>query len=139
MIKHVFILLPIIITLTSCIQATRPITAWTIILDGEKYTEKSAGDFVSWSCVDYVNDYKTVIEVGITSSDYESAPGFVLFDGTNKGIFADYMRDGINHRWNWGEYAFLIKPDGTGLYYDFSGVGAGESTTASDVFKCSKY
>lgn len=33
-------------------------------------------------------------------------------------------------------YAFIIKPDGSGLYYDFSRVGEGEGTGPSQRFDC---
>ena len=35
---------------------------------------------------------------------------------------ASFRVAGLNRRWDWGDsvYAFIIKPDGTGLYYDFS-------------------
>ena len=66
--------------------------------------------------------------------------GFVLFDGGYSGDWAFYQRKGIEHRWDWGDdgptYAFVIKADGTGLYYDFSNVPEGEETTAKQVCKC---
>jgi hypothetical protein len=47
-----------------------------------------------------------------------------------------------NYRWDWGpnktDYSFVIKPDGVGLYYDFSYVQKGESIKARDVYKCYK-
>ena len=64
--------------------------------------------------------------------------GFILFDGRNSGVKAFYRRDGLQNRWDWGDYSSLIKPDGTGLYYDFTNVPYGESTEASDVFKCTR-
>ena len=48
---------------------------------------------------------------------------------------------GLNRRWDFGygwdgyPYAFVIKPDGTGLYYDFSTSSDG-TAEARDVFEC---
>lgn len=69
--------------------------------------------------------------------------GFVLYDGTNTGDIATYERAGINHRWDWksesSNYAFRIKPDGTGLYYDFSTADEnGIKSQADDIFKCNQ-
>lgn len=73
--------------------------------------------------------------------------GFVLYDGTNTGDVTFYSRQGLNHRWDWrgdtGEdsglpYSFVIKPDGTGLFYDFTGTEDGESIEANDVYECRK-
>lgn len=65
--------------------------------------------------------------------------GYVLFEGRKEYKSTFYSRKGINHRWDWedgGNYSFIIKPDGTGLYYDFTTVKKGETTKARDVFKC---
>ncbi len=81
----------------------------TIVLDGEAVTEEDVG-------------------------------GFILSDGGYSGAHTYYRRTGLEHRWDWcpneTNYVFVIKPDGTGLYYDFSSVPYGESTKASDVFQC---
>ena len=64
--------------------------------------------------------------------------GYVLFDGRKDYARAHYYRQGISHRWDWEgtKYSFVIEPDGTGLYYDFSSVKKGETTRARDLFKC---
>ncbi len=66
--------------------------------------------------------------------------GFILFDGGYTGRTTLYQRKGLDHRWDWGpnatDYTFVIKPDGTGLYYDFSTVTEGESTKPSAIYKC---
>lgn len=70
--------------------------------------------------------------------------GFVLYDGTDSGEHSSHGLKGVNHRWDWGkkaadsgyDYAFVIEPDGTSLYYDFSG-GRTEAK-ASQVYKCSR-
>jgi TPR repeat protein len=56
---------------------------------------------------------------------------------------AQFRVAGLQRRWDFGyyerrdahPYAFVIKPDGTGLYYDFSTSSDG-TATASGVFKC---
>ena len=56
-----------------------------------------------------------------------------------QGEITLYRRTGLEHRWDWGDgasYSFVIKTDGTGLYYDFSTVPDGENTKASAVYKC---
>ena len=67
--------------------------------------------------------------------------GFVLYDDTNTGDIALYERRGIRHRWDWSSessnYAFTIKSDGTGLFYDFSTANDdGMKSQADDIFKC---
>ena len=70
--------------------------------------------------------------------------------GTNKGYGkvsvagmkeqeAVFLVEGINRRWYFGndyDYSIVVKPDGTGLYYDFSNVEDGETTTPRDRFAC---
>ena len=141
MIKFIFLFM-CVIALTSCMQTIRPASERTIILNGEKYTEKTPGEFLSWRCNDYVHRGKTIIEVGLTSTVFKSVSGYVLYDGTNEGTIAFYQRNGLNHRWSWGAnavYSFVIKPDGTGAYYDFSYADEGEQIKPNDIFKCSKY
>lgn len=126
-------------TFKSTPPSANPSGPRTIVLGDEKISEEVAGGFTSWYCKDFINEDKVVIEVGF----YEDSPfdwlGFVLYDGGFTGESALYQRKGLQHRWDWGpngNYAFIIKPDGIGLYYDFSLVSSGESTKANDVYKC---
>ena len=56
---------------------------------------------------------------------------------------ASFRIAGLNRRWNFGydesedgyPYAFVIKPDGTGLYYDFSTTSDG-TASPRDFFEC---
>lgn len=55
---------------------------------------------------------------------------------------AVFKMEGLNRRWNFGltmnldlPYAVIIKPDGTGLYYDFTPSTDGRAE-ASDFFDC---
>lgn len=114
----------------------------SIILSGKTYSEADLGQFVSWRCKDFVSRSGTLVEVGVFTKDELVNSGFVLYDGGNSGVLTQYQRQGLNHRWDWRSggsgFSFIIKPDGAGLYYDFSSVPSGEKTKASDVYKCSQ-
>lgn len=52
---------------------------------------------------------------------------------------AIYQRQGLNHRWEWGDgYVFVVEPGGMGYYYDFTNSEKGESVRSSDSFKCKR-
>ena len=112
----------------------------TIILDDKKYSENDVGGFISWFCYDFVYEEKGVLlEVGFFGDPDFKNLGYILYDGSYTGEFTLYVRTGIEHRWDWGtdgQYSFVIKADGTGLYYDFTNVEKGQSTKPKDVFKC---
>ena len=136
----------------------------TLILEGNELRENEHAKFTSWKCSDYSSEEKTLVEFGqiSVSDEFKSSVksekidsskkgmvdefikkmGFVLYEGTNAGDFTLYNLRGLNHQWNWGpegKYSFIIKPDGTGLFYDFTSAEAGESIKANDVYKCRKY
>jgi len=94
----------------------------------------------SWKCKDYSYGGATLVEVGFFDDPFYKDLGIVLYDGGNKGESTSYRRAGLNHRWSWGDamgnYSIVIKPDGTGLYYDFTGVPEGESIKAREIYKC---
>ena len=53
--------------------------------------------------------------------------------------FALFRITGFERRWDFGEemkYAFIINPDGSGAYYDFSPVEEGETTKPSQLYDC---
>jgi hypothetical protein len=115
----------------------------TIILNDKKYTEEDVGGFNYWLCYDYINEKKLILEIGTFGDPELSGLGYILYDGGYIGELTYYRRNGLEHRWDWGgindsSYSFVIKSDGTGLYYDFTNVKLGESTKARDVFKCKK-
>lgn len=98
----------------------------------------------TWWCTDYFQKDKYVLTAvvykGLSSaqqkgkvwiSDVDVDPDFEMI----------YELDGINRRWNWGlsgngvyDYSFIIKPDGTGLYYNFRHKDT--NVEASEVFRC---
>ena len=115
-------------------------------------TDKTIGDMLVGALQEFAKEKQEEVDVKKTIQENKEASesfqdlqkihiGFILFDGTKDYAKTFYMRDGINHRWEWedGNYVFIMKPDGTGLYYDFTNVKKGESTKAKDVFKCKKY
>jgi hypothetical protein len=137
----------ILLLLSSCVSITRPPSATTtgprtIILGDTTVSEDDVGGFTSWYCRDFVYEEKGILlEFGYFNDSIFSGMGFVLYDGGYTGEFAIYQRTGIEHRWDWGpdgNYSFVIKADGIGLYYDFTNVEKGQSIKAKDVFKCYK-
>ena len=141
------LLIGVILLISACASpptATSNKGPRTIVLNGQQFSEELLGEFISWGCHEYFGSKHILLEVGIlpnTDSDSPIRFGFILYDGGHSGDFAFYQRKGINHRWDWGpngEYAFVVKPDGTGLFYDFSNTPDGKSTTTNDAYKCNR-
>jgi len=130
--------------LLSCVSIPVSTTASgprTLILDGKAYTEDDVGGFISWYCVDFVYGGSVLVEVGYFGAEELRGIGFILYDNSSTGNFTFYTRQGLEHRWDWGEdtqYSFVIKNDNTGLYYDFTGVKSGTSIKAREVYKAYK-
>lgn len=134
-----------------------------LYLSGKEYIEGDPWKFISWKCRDYFGS-RTLVEVGrpllledfqnyikkqgVDENEMENFEkalkfiGFVLYDGSDTGDITVYYRDGLSHRWDWGpdngSYSFIVKPDGTGLFYDFSTAENGKKSKADDLFKCSR-
>ena len=130
---------------TACTTMPYSTGSRSIILNGKAYNETDIGKFVSWRCKDYVSDSNalfefTLFELGKFTNSELSESGFVLHDGGNSGELTNYARRGINHSWYWGpngnEFNFIIKPDGTGLFYDFTSARSGERIKPSGMYKC---
>lgn len=73
------------------------------------------------------------------TADFDTGTGTVKV-GNTKPESATTNIEGLNRRWNWasgisGSFALVIRPNGIGLYYDFS---EKEETTPSDRFLCSQ-
>ena len=112
----------------------------TIILNGTTFSEDELGRITSWRCVDYIGGNQTLVEVGYFSKPDYLGVGFILYDGSYSGKPTVYRKEEINHRWDWGadndNYAFIIKPDGTGIYIDFSSGSVDGRKTPDDIYKC---
>ncbi len=113
-----------------------------LTLGDTKVTSGELGGIESWQCTDNEYTSKVLMELGFFKDPSYSDIGFILYDGTNTGDETDYRRNGLDHRWNWGvnesNFSFVIQTDGTGLYYDFTGVPTGEKISAKDVYHCRK-
>jgi hypothetical protein len=127
----------------------RPTRAGRVITLGDShFSEDEVGRFVSWGCNEYgyvrglvgrAYGIPILVEIGRFGSAELSSFGFILYDGSSSGELTTYQRKGVNQRWDWGpngEFAFILKPDGTGLFYDFSYVPQGETTRAEDMYTC---
>ena len=126
----------------------------TIVLNGQKYSEEEHGPFEIWECREFLGEYlaenlgenfgsnKVLFEIGRFVNSDLSQNGFILYDGSSSGDLTNYQRQGINKRWEWetteGRFLFVLKPDGMGHYYDFTGVADGVSKKSDDIFRCSK-
>lgn len=115
----------------------------TIVLNGKKFNEEEHGSFEIWECRDFLGRNKEVLlEVGRFINPDLSQYGFILYDGSSSGDLTSYQRKGIDKRWEWettgGRFLFVLEPDGTGQYYDFTGIADGVRKKADDIFRCSK-
>ncbi|MDE0472643.1 MAG: hypothetical protein OXH57_11965 [Ekhidna sp.] len=68
--------------------------------------------------------------------------GFIHIEGVG-GTYTNYGKEGLNHRWDYGldsegnyRQAFIVLPDRTGLFYDFSNAEPGESVSPTEEFNC---
>lgn len=137
MLKKTFIITAFIPLLSSCAMAATPQQQTTFItLDGEQITKEELGKYTMWNCTDRVYKKDTLLSIGI-SHDFKDL-GFILYENKMSGDSTAYAREGLNQRWDWGKYSFILKPDGTGSYYDFTFVKSGETTKPDSWYYCYK-
>lgn len=100
-----------------------------LYLSGYSLSETDFGGVERWYAVDKYNYDSLINEVRFQVGYFkENDIGFILYGTETIGEEAHFSRDGLNLRWDWGsdsygtsyKYSFVIEPDGTGLYYDFS-------------------
>jgi hypothetical protein len=112
-----------------------------ILLAGQTY----AADYINFSC-QAGTYWKPDGEVLVEATFYPDT-GIGLVQVTGGHYVAMYKLNGFNHRWDFSanpetvktrgfEYSFVIEPDGTGLYYDFSASDSGTKTRPSQVYRC---
>lgn len=119
----------LLLVFSSC--ASMPSTSRDRVLSIGEYSipETAFGGVERWYAVDKYNYDSLVDEVRFQVGYFiENKIGFVLYGNGTMGVEAYFSRDGLNLRWDWGsdgygssfKYSFIIEPDGTGLYYEFS-------------------
>lgn len=94
----------------------------------------------SWVCYNWLDSTKAKPLVSL-EGNLEMGIGSVNVAGANH--VAEYAVRGLNRRWDFGlsedaatyDFAFVIEPDGTGLYYDFT---LEPTAKASQRFTCVK-
>ena len=94
--------------------------------------------FERWRCFDHPYGDTVLVELTqLTSAGKAQGMGQVSVAGVS--YRARFWINGLNRRWDFGKemnYSFIVKPDGSGSYYDFSWVKDGETTGPSQLFKC---
>ena len=112
-------------------------------------SETDFGGVELWYAVDKYNYDSLVDEVRFQVGYFkENSIGFVLYGNGTVGEEACFSRQGLDLRWDWGSYyrdgdsryryTFVIEPDGTGLYYDFSTSTDGTSKPRG-IYKTRKF
>jgi len=125
---------------TGVLAATMAVTAGLVGCEAPmpRATDAGSGE---WRCFDRFADWP------VTLVHLSEATGEVTAAGPSHE--AEFGVSGINRRWDWGwsadiggasggyQYAFVVKPDGTGLYYDFALDDDDDGfVKARDSFKC---
>jgi len=136
-IKHLFIVL-IAICLLSCGKDddTGP-SRLEFVIEG-KTVEISEDEITCFKCTLKPNG-TSILTAAYFNKD---KTGFIHFEGVG-GIYTDYGKDGLEHRWNYdldsdGIYrqAFIVMPNRTGLYYDFRNAKPNESVSPTEEYNC---
>ena len=97
-----------------------------------------------WECREWLEDRARVLVTlwwSVGMSPGETGYGWVTFSAASFPAISNL--DGLSMRWNWGpdedgtwDYSFVIEPDGTGKYVDFSGASRGEKVSADSIYTC---
>lgn len=120
----------------------------------EVLAERLASCVHEWDCFD-VFDFKQetvlvnvsgalVSQSGTSCRGNEDGIGWVTLGGRKGSVqFSSFSIQGLEFVWLFGDpesgyydYRFSVRPDGTGLYYDFSNIKEGESVGPSQRFAC---
>ena len=110
---------------------------WVSLVTSDEQLQMETWRCFAWSDYDRATALFTLVRV---RSGREDLIGEVLVAGVTH--FAQFQVAGLTRRWDWNcdeetgcRYAFSIKPDGTGGYYDFS-TSEDSRAKARDIYKC---
>lgn len=130
--KRIYVLLISVLfsfTIISCASVPSTARERNLSISGYSISETDFGGVERWYAVDKYNYDSLIDEVRFQVGYFKNNNiGFILYGNGTNGEKAYFSRDGLNLRWDWGsdgygtsyKYSFVIEPDGTGLYYDFS-------------------
>ena len=127
LIKSILSLTAIVI-LTSC-SSTAPLI---VEVGSESY------DWKKWDCYEFF-DGGYLLSVGYIPELPKIdgfAPGKLFLKGSESAIDTVYRLQGVQHYWNWEDFQIVIDSDGTGRFYDFTGVAAGVETLNKETYEC---
>lgn len=106
-------------------------------------TEAVAGE--KWECTDPSGSNVLVIAEAINPSPSGAASKgkIIVAETTQRAV---YYVQGFNRRWDFGpihngkyDYAFVITPSGSGMYFDFTNAINGQHVLPSMSYECTKY
>lgn len=140
------ILFFLIIVFSSCVAMPPTPRDRKLTLSGLEYSETDHGGVERWYVVDKYNYDELIEEVRFQVGYFKDANiiGFILYEKGTTGEIAFFSREGLDLRWDWGaygdsfRYSFVVEPDGTGLYYDFSTSSDG-SAKPRGIYKVYKF
>jgi hypothetical protein len=110
-------------------------------LEKPLYELKGAKVLATWNCSVFLSDEILVVAIQFRFKDEGYDRGAIKVAGTiHYGL---YSVEGFDRRINFGmnkeqnyDYAFVIKPNGAGAYYDFSRISAGEVVQPDAIYQC---
>jgi len=113
----------------------------TSFADSESY------DWKKWDCYDYGYSGKYLLTIGYIPEIKKDGfyEGKLFLKDATSPIDILYSRQGVQHRFVWIDdsisglkqsYQISIESDGTGRFYDFSGVDEGVSVENKETYEC---
>jgi len=125
----VSIIVAIVLTISGCATTSEPLR---VERKGKTY------DVVAWSCYDIYDYYKSNMSLVAWYTPEDDEYGVIEL-GSDDRFRARHSRPGVQHKWSWGMYQVIIGADGTGYYYDFSGIKSfDEEVSPSEIYNCVK-
>lgn len=133
-----------VLALISCVSLSSERDR-NLTLSGVMISETAFGGVERWYAIDKYNydaDDEVRFQVGYFKENNDV--GFILYEDGTIGEKTYFCRQGLDLRWDWSwdgngyRYSFVIQPDGTGLYYDFSFSNDGKAKPRG-IYKTHKF